>query len=192
MAIKGGNPLFKVETLNGAGDVICSVRTTYQDGTIMVRDISRDDPLLVDYVMFGAETKFRNTIGAVSEANRTPEGAKERGGELYAAHDAGEWNIGREAGDGAPSGGLVARAVAEVLGKDVGTVVAHIRGQFSSIEDEKKRVAAVRKAWSGLEGDEQFKPTVERLRAEDKARRDAKVKVDAKANAHLLAGLKAA
>lgn len=188
MTIKGGNPLFTVEVNPGANGAMFDIKTTI-GGKAFTREVSTDDPLLADYAMLGAKTKFQNTFGALPADKKSVETILPRVEELYARHDAGEWNLEREEGDGAPSGGLVARAVAEVRGKSVADVVAHIRGLFASIEDEKKRAAAVRKAWSGLEVDEEFKPTVDRLREEDKAKRLARVKVDPQANKSLLAGL---
>jgi len=191
MAIKGGNSLFKVEVTGDKSAIIAKV--TFQDGEAIEREYplglnGEADPLALDCAMFGLETKVRNTIGAVKAELRTLEGAKERAKDLFAAHDEAEWNVGRSAdGEAAPTGGIVARAVAEVLGRDLATVVAHVRSQFASIEDDKERAKATRAGWAALEVDPKFAPTVERLRAEAKALRAAKNPTVSTAS--LLAGL---
>lgn len=188
MAIKGGNPLFKVEV--NPTDAGFIVRCSTALGNIYERDVGPDDPLLMDYAMFGAETKFRNTIGAITDATkRTPEGADERALAIFTAHDDGKWNVGREAGEGAPSGGIVAQAVAKVIGKTVAEVVAHVKGQVAHLEDEKVRAKALREAWDVLEADPEIGPTVNEIRESNRKARLAKVAANGGAKA-ILAGLK--
>lgn len=189
MAIKGGNPLFKVDVTPADDGFVLKVILPHNNEEIE-QEITQDHPLYREFAMFGAETKTRNTIGAITDAaKRTPEGAYERAMAITQAFDEGKWNIGREAGDGAPSGGLVAQAVAKVLGKSVADVVAHIKGTVANIADDKARAKAMREAWDILEADADFEPTVAELREASRKARLAKVAAGGKAKS-LLAGLK--
>lgn len=190
MAIKGGNPLFKVETkTNGSELGFIGTVILPTTGETITQEFDESHPLYRDFAMFGYETKTRNTIGAITDPEkRTPEGAQERALAITAAYDEGEWNIGRGDGEGAPSGGYAARAVAEVLGKEVSAVVEHIQGQYAEIrEDKKKFASAMRAAWESLALDPRFAPVVARLKEEAAAKKAAKQpKVE---TTSLLAGL---
>jgi hypothetical protein len=176
MAIAGGNPLFKVDVTarqNGAFMISVDLPTTQER---LETEVDADHPLFKDFAMFGAETKVRNTIGAVKASERTPELAKQRAQAMLDAIEEGKWNIGRGEGEATPSGGIVAQAIAQVLGKDVGAVVAHFKAQVAHIEDDKARAKALREAWDTMEADPDFAPTVKAIRDEREAARQAKLR----------------
>lgn len=190
MAIKNGNPLCKLTTSVKTGHGFQGVVLLPQSDEKLEQDIGRDHPLYDDFAAFGWMTKTRNTIGATPADKRTAEDASARAKAICDAYDEGEWSIRGEGGEAAPSGGIVARAVAEVRQKTVAEVVAHIHGQFASIEDEKARAKAIREAWDILEANPAFTATVKRLREEATAARLAKVHATKGENAKsLLAGL---
>ena len=180
MAIKGGNPLFTVETEATDTGFMGKVFLPHL-GETLEQEITPDHPLFRDFAMFGYETKVRNTIGAVTDmTKRTPEGAAERANGILDAIENGQWNTKRGEGEAAPSGGVVAQAVAQVLtaaGKPrtAAEVAAHIKAQFASIEDKKAKAAAIRGAWDTLEAREDIAPVVAKLRAEANAARLARI-----------------
>ena len=184
MAIKGGNPLFTVEPTKTDDGFLGVV--TLQSGKTIEQDFGREHPLYDAFAMFGWETKTRNTIGAITDpAKRTPEGAEERAEAITSAYDEGKWNVGRGEGDGVPGGGIVARALSEVITanaasnggtpKTAAQVAEHIKAQFASIEDKKTKAAAIRGAWEVLEARPDVAPVVARLRAEAAAARVARL-----------------
>jgi hypothetical protein len=166
MAIAGGNPLFKVDVklVEGNPAAFVGVVELPQSGEVIEQEFDADHPLYAAFARFGWETKTRNTIGAVKASERTPESAKARAEAITSAYEEGKWNVGRGEGEAEPGGGIVARAIAQVLGKDVATVVNHFKAQVAHIEDEKKRAAALRDAWDTMEADPDFAPTVKSLR----------------------------
>jgi len=193
MAIKGGNPLFKIDTIETDEGFI--VRAAFPNFGTLEKEIivpGGGDPLLVRGAMFGYETKARNHIGAVKAELRTEEAAYERGTALFASWDEGAWNPGREESDGMPIGGITAKAVARVLNKPVREIVDHVRGKLAHIEDDKQRAKAIKKAWDDFAKVEKFAHAMKAIKAEQEAAREERAKkrpVDHKAVAAAVASM---
>ena len=195
MAIKGGNPLFIVDYEEKDYGFVGIVELPAQEER-MEMEVTRDHPLYDAWARFGWETKTRNTIGAVTDATkRTPEGAAERAKAIFQAYDEGKWNVGRGEGEGTPGGGIVARAVAELLtsnGKPTSAaqVAEHVKSQFATVLDKKAKANAIREAWDVLEVRDDVAPVVKRLREEAAATRLARLAEKAsKVGADIAAGL---
>ena len=185
MAIRGGNPLFIVDYEEKDYGFVGIVELPVQ-GERLEQEITREHPLYDAWARFGWETKTRNTIGAVTDpTKRTAEGAGERARAIFEAYEEGKWNVGRGEGEGTPGGGIVARAVAELLtsnGKPTSAaqVAEHVKGQFAAVLDKKAKATAIREAWDVLEGRDDVAPIVKRLREEAAAARLSRLAEKAK------------
>ena len=177
MAIKGGNPLFKVDTQEtNEGFKLSMTFPNHEPIEVEFEMPSGTDQIVLRGAMFGIETKARNHLGAVKADQKTEELTFSRAQDLVTAWGEGAWNPGREESDGMPIGGITARAVARVLGKDVATIVAHVRGKFAHIADDKQRAKALKKGWDDLADMDKFAGAIKEIKAEQEAAREERRK----------------
>jgi hypothetical protein len=135
-----------------------------------------NDPQAVEFMVHGVKQK----LGDAGSTKKTSEEAETHCAALIEAFENGEWSQKGERGEASPTGGLLAKALANLYGKELVEIQAYLAGLH---EDEKERA----KIHNGMRADPTVAAEIERIRPPKK---EKKVNKDAaNAAAMALAGL---
>lgn len=138
--------------------------------------LSPEHPLYHDLAVHG----LKQILGDSISTKKTSEEGEENFSKRVEAFEAGEWNV-RGSGDGAPTGGLLAKALANLYGKPLEDVQNYLSNLGDGDEKERAKIhAALRK-------DELVAAEIERIRPPKKERKVSEEA--AKKAAAALAGL---
>jgi len=117
-------PAMKVEQTIVGNDV--SFTMTFGNGETRTLDINPDHPLYQDMAIFGASVKLRNATALAKGA--TVEEKLAAVDALLEAFANGEWSTRSAGGEAQPTGGLLAKALANLSGKALPDIQAFLAG----------------------------------------------------------------
>jgi len=123
-------------------------------------------PLYHDLAVHG----LKQILGDTVSTKKTSEEGEEHFAKRVAAFESGEWNVKGGSGESAPTGGLLARALANLYGQDISTVQNYLQGlgaNADGVVDEKERA----KIHAALRADETVAAEIERIRPPKKEKK---------------------
>jgi hypothetical protein len=165
----------KMKETHGEGNV-CTFRAEFGNGAVHEFTIDPSHPLYHSFAVHGARQKLSDA----GSTKKTAEEAEKAVGGLIDALESGEWSMKGSGGDGEPSGGLLAKALANLYGKELAEVQTYLAG----LHEEPKERSKIHNA---LRAQAEVAAEIERIRP---PKREKKVnETAAKAAAAALAGL---
>jgi hypothetical protein len=149
---------------------------SFAHGAVHSFVLSPEDPQFVAFAVHGVKQKLSDA-GSTKKESVDSEAAVSA---LIGAFEQGEWGVKGERGEASPTGGLLAKALANLYGKGLPEVQAYL---LSLHEDDKERA----KIHNALRNDATVAAEIERIRP---AKKEKKVSGDAAQRAAAaLAGL---
>lgn len=165
----------KMKETHGEGNV-CTFRAEFGNGAAHEFTIDPSHPLYHSFAVHGARQKLSDA----GSTKKTAEDAEKAVGGLIDALESGEWSMKGSGGEGEPSGGLLAKALANLYGKEL----AEVQTYLASLHDDSKERSKIHNA---LRSQPDVAAEIERIRP---PKREKKVnEAAAQAAAAALAGL---
>lgn len=163
-----------VETYGENGAVLYTI--TFAHGPVHRFALIPESDMFARFAAHGARQK----LGDAGSTKKTPEEAEKAVAALIEAMESGEWSVKGSGGDGEPTGGLLAKALANLYEKELAEVQTYLAGLH---EDPKERT----KIHNALRAQDAVAKEIERIRP---PKRERKVNESAaQAAAQALAGL---
>ena len=148
----------KVEGPDSEGNF--TFTASFAHGAVHSFTLAPNDPQFTAFAVHGVKQK----ISDAGSTKKTSEESESAVGALIEAFEGGEWGVKGERGESSPTGGLLARALANLYGKELPEVQSYL---LSLHDDEKERA----KIHNALRSDATVAAEIERIRPPKKEKK---------------------